>query len=293
MQDLKDYIHSKRPNLSNSSLITYTSILKNLYHKVFGNDVDFHKFDDAQSILHYLKDIPPNKRKTILSALVIITDKKEYRDLMMQDVQDYNKDIAKQEKSPEQIASWVNSDEIKEIWEDLKRNAELLYKKKTLTPSDLQEIQSYIIISLLGGIFIPPRRSKDYVDFMIKDIDKSKDNYVEKNKMFFNSYKTAKTYGCQIIDIPRALQTILKKWININPTRTLLFDANMNPLSSVKLNQRINKIFHEKKVSVNALRHSYLTDKYKQHSEVDKQLSKDMTEMGSSKAMADTYIKLK
>ena len=93
-------------------------------------------------------------------------------------------------------------------------------------------------------------------------------------------------------DMPRALQTILKKWVNINPTKTLLFDANMNALSSVKLNQRINKIFHEKKVSVNALRHSYLTDKYKQHSEVDRQLSKDMTEMGSSKAMADTYIKL-
>ena len=106
--------------------------------------------------------------------------------------------------------------------------------------------------------------------------------------MYFNSYKTAKTYGCQIIDIPRSLQIILKKWIHTNPTRTLLFDANMNPLSSVKLNQRTNKIFHEKKVSVNALRHAYLADKYIQHSQVDKQLSKDMSEMGSSRGMADT-----
>ena len=292
MQDLKDYIHSKRPNLSNSSLITYTSILKNLYHKVFGNDIDFHKFDDAQSILHYLQDMPPNKRKTILSALVIITDNKQYRDLMMEDVQQYNKEILRQEKTPEQQANWVNGDEIKEIYDELKRNAELLYKKKTLTPSDLQQIQNYIIISLLGGIYIPPRRSKDYVDMVTKDIDRNKDNYIEKNKMYFNSYKTAKTYGCQIIDIPRALQTILKKWVNINPTKTLLFDTNMNALSSVKLNQRINKIFHEKKVSVNALRHSYLTDKYKQHSEIDKELSRDMTEMGSSRGMADTYMKL-
>ena len=123
------------------------------------------------------------------------------------------------------MASWVSGSEVKEIWDDLKRNAELLYKKKKLTPSDLQEIQSYVIISLLGGIFIPPKRSKDYVDMVINDIDKN----IEKNKMFFNSYKTAKTYGCQIIDIPRALQTVLKKWVHINPTRTLLFDANMNP----------------------------------------------------------------
>ena len=242
MEHLKEYIHSKRPNLSTSSLITYSSILKNLYLKVFGNEVDFQKFDNVEPILHFLKDMPPNKRKTILSALVIITDKKEYRDLMMEDVRDYNKEILKQEKTPEQQASWVSGNEVKEIWEDLKRNAELLYKKKTLTPSDLQQIQSYIIMSLLSGIFIPPRRSKDYVDFVIRDIDKNKDNYIEKNKMFFNSYKTAKTYGCQHIDIPKILQSILKKWININPTRTLLFDVNMNPLSSVKLNQRINKI---------------------------------------------------
>ena len=146
---------------------------------MFGNDVDFHNFDDAQSILHYLKDMAPNRRKTILSALVVITDKKEYRDLMMEDVQEYNKDISKQEKTPEQIASWVNGNEVKEIWDELKRNAELLYKKKTLTPSDLQQIQSYIIISLLGGIFIPPRRSKDMVDMVIKDIDKNKDNYID------------------------------------------------------------------------------------------------------------------
>jgi len=37
---------------------------------------------------------------------------------------------------------------------------------------------------------------------------------------------------------------------------------------------------------------SYLTDKCKQRSEIDKELSKDMTEMGSSRGMADTYIKL-
>jgi hypothetical protein len=31
----------------------------------------------------------------------VITDKKEYRDLMMEDVQEYNKDISKQEKTPD------------------------------------------------------------------------------------------------------------------------------------------------------------------------------------------------
>ena len=54
----------------------------------------------------------------------------------------------------------MNGDEIKDIWDDLKRNADLLYKKKTLTPSYLQQIQSYIIISLLGGIYTPPSQAQ-------------------------------------------------------------------------------------------------------------------------------------
>jgi len=294
MTDLKEFIHSKRPTLSKSSITTYASILKNLYHSVFGKEgeMDFSKFSDVDKILKHLEDLPPNKRKTILSSLVIITDDGEYRKKMMEDVNTYNKEIHKQEKTPEQEASWVNTTQVKEVWEDLKRNADILYKKKDLKPAELQEIQQFIIMSLLGAIFIPPRRSKDYCDFYIKDADKDKQNYLDKTKLVFNSYKTAKTYGKQEVSIPKPLQSILKKWISVNPTKTLLFDAYMNPLTSVKLNQRINKIFDGKKVGVNQLRHTFLTDKFSKHSEETKQLSNDMKEMGSSLNMADTYIKL-
>jgi len=292
MESLKEHLHSKRPTLSKSSLTTYSSILKNLYIKVFGDgNIDLKKFDETDKILGFLKDVPPNKRKTILSSLVIITDKKPYRDLMLEDVRDYNKEIHKQEKTAEQEASWVSTNQVKDIWEALKKDAELLYKKKSLKPADLQQIQSYIILSLLGGIFIPPRRSKDYVDFRIKDINKSNDNYLDKNKMIFNSYKTAKTYGQQVVDIPKQLQSILKKWISVNPTNSLLFDANMNPLSSVKLNQRLNKIFDEKNVSVNQLRHTYLTNKFGHTIEQKNAIDNTMSEMGSSANMLDTYVK--
>jgi integrase len=211
---------------------------------------------------------------------------------MLADVRDYNKEIDKQEKTDAQDASWINGNDVKVVYDDLKRTAELLYKKKTLTPSDLQQIQNYIIVAVLGGIYCPPRRSKDFVDFKITSIDKEKDNFLDKNKMVFNSYKTAKTYGQQVVDIPTQLKNILAKWIKVNPTPYLLFDANMGQLSSVKLNQRLNKIF-DKKVGVNQLRHTFLTDKYAKTSEESKALANDMTEMGSSKAMADTYIKLK
>ena len=292
MEKIKDYIHTKRPTLSKSSITTYASILKNLYLKVFkDNNMDLGKFDNSEPVLTFLKDMPPNRRKTILSALVIITEKKAYRDLMAEDVRVYNKDIQKQEKTPQQEASWVETNQVKEVCDDLKKVADLLYKKKQVSSTDLQQIQNYIIMCVLGGSYISPRRSKDYVDFKIKNINKEKDNYMEKGKFIFNSYKTAKTYGKQEVEIPTQLRNIINKWIKTNPTDYLLFDANGGKLSAVKLNQRINKIFDGRKVSVNQLRHTFLTDKFGDTIAKQAQVAKTMEDMGSSSAMLDTYVK--
>ena len=56
---LKDYLAKEKPSLSQSSLITYNSILKSLYTKVFNsNDVDIIKFkNETIKILDYLKGI--------------------------------------------------------------------------------------------------------------------------------------------------------------------------------------------------------------------------------------------
>ena len=289
---LKEAIKDKRPNLSASSITTYNSILSNLYKKVFGTgEIDLGKFDETAKVLGFLKDLPPNKRKTILSALVIITDDKKYRDQMLEDIRDYNHEIGKQEKTDNQKESWVGGEEVKTLWETLQRNANLIYKKKHHTQSDLQEIQSFIIMSLLGGVFIAPRRAKDFCDFKIKEIDPAKDNYLRKSDLVFNSYKTAKCYGEQVVKIPIVLKNILQKWIKINPTDYLLFDTNMNPLSSVKLNQRLNRLFDGKKVGVNQLRHTYLTDKYADTLSQKKAIDADMKDMGSSANMLTTYVK--
>lgn len=291
MTELKEYIKSKRPTLSDSSLTTYTSILRSLYKKVFDtNKIDFDKFNDTNKVLKYLEELPPNKRKTILSALVVITDNKLYRDQMLQDVKDYNHEISKQEKTDTQEANWVTQDEVVSMFEELKKNSNLIYKKTNKTINDLQVLQNFIVLALFT--LIPPRRSKDYVDFKIKNVDKDKDNYLEKGKLVFNSYKTAKTYGRQEVAIPKELSAILNKWIKVNPTDYLLFDTNMNPLSSVKLNQRFNRIFDGKKVSVNNIRHSYLTDKYAENMKTQKAMATDMQQMGTSTNMATNYIKL-
>lgn len=292
MDSIKNLIKEKRPSLTESSVNTYVSILRNLYKKVFGDtNIDIDKFNDSDKILKYLDDVQPNKRKTILSSLVVVTNKKEYRDQMMDDVKNYNDEIAKQEKSKSQSDNWVDSEQIHETLNQLKRNADLIYKKSHRTVADLQDIQSYIIVCLLGGVYVSPRRSLDYCHFKIKNIDKSKENYLDKNKLVFNTYKTSKTYGQQIVEIPTALKSILNKWIKHNPTEYLLFDINMNPLTSVKLNQRLNKIFGDKKVGINILRHSYLSDKYQSTIKQQEDIDKTMENMGSSANMLTTYVK--
>ena len=293
MSQLKDFIKSKRPKLTDSSINTYASILRNVYKKVFSgdtSDMDMKKFDQTDKVIDFLKDVPSNKRKTILSALVIITDDKKYRDLMMSDIKVYDDDTSKQEKTEGQKENWVDVEAVKAVVEKLRKDAELLYKKETLTMNDLQQIQNYVIICLASGLYTPPRRSKDLVDWKIKNIDKEKDNYLDKWTIHYNSYKTAKTYGEQTVNIPTVLKGILNKWIKINPTDWLIFDNNKNQLSAVKLNQRLNKLFG-KKVSINLLRHSFLTDKYSDTIKLNKDIANTMQAMGSSSGMLNVYVK--
>ena len=256
-EQIKDLIIKNKPNISKSSIITYASILKNLHYKIFGDEIEISNFNKANDVLKFLDDVPANKRKTILSALVVITDNKKYREQMLKDIETYKENESTQLKNNKQSESWVDIETIEAIYNKLESNAKVIYKKKSLTSIDLQEIQNFIILCILSGKYIPPRRSKDYVDFKIKGIDPEKDNYLYKKNMIFNSYKTAKTYARQELPVPNELMKILNKWIKINPTDYLLFDSNLKQLSNVKLTQRLNKIFG-KKASVNQLRHTYL-----------------------------------
>ena len=270
---------------------------------MFGTpDVTPKNFNQTKKIMAYLKDVPPNKRKTTLSGLVVLSDNKQYRDLMLSDIKDYKDTISKNEKSEAQREAWVTEEDIAKKYKELEKDANMLFSKDKLTNPELQRIQNYVILSVLGGMHIPVRRSKDYVDFKIRNIDKDKDNYMDKNKFYFNSYKTAKSYGLQKVTIPKKLQNIIKKWIAVIPEDVdhLLFDAkrqglggpeNKNGNGSVKLNQRIQKIFEGKKVGVNGLRHSSLTEKFAPMIEAQKKADSVMKDMGSSSEMLGTYVK--
>ena len=211
---------------------------------------------------------------------------------MASDIATFQTEMAKQEATPAQKAAEVSPQEIQAIFDRLTAESAAIYRKPHKTVSDLLVLGDMIMLALLSGIFIPPRRALDYTAFKVRHVNTKDDNFLEKSELVFNKYKTARTYGQQTVTIPAPLKAILAKYIKQNPSEWLLFDSKMTPLTSVKLNQRLNKIFAGRRVSVNALRHCYLTSKYTALSKEQKLMNADMASMGSSPGMLDTYVKL-
>ena len=286
--ELFDLVQAKRPNLNVKSIKTYSSVLNTIRKDL---NIDKVKdFNNDKKILKYLEDMPVNKRKTRLSALLVLTDNENYKKQMLQDINKFNANVKEQKKSDIEKENWMSKEEINKIYEKTKKKANELYKKKDLKISELQTIQDFILLSLF--VLNIPRRSLDYTEMKISDIDPKKDNYIKGDKMVFNIYKTSKNKGTDIIEIPKKLKAILNKWIKINPTDYLLFDSKYQKLSSIKINQRFNKIMNKPGFSVNMFRHIYLTDKYKDTMKEMKQMEQDMKDMGSSMKQATTYVKI-
>jgi phage-related protein len=295
LEQIRTEIIDKRPLLSTGSITTYAYAIRKVYQSITNiKEFNLELLNNTEKVFEYLKDITPNKRKTILSALFVITNNPQYRTAMMTDIQTYTQEIELQEKNETQRDNWIEQDELDTIFKDMKKTAKELYKKETLDKNDFQKIQQYIMLSLYGGRYIAPRRAVDFTKaFKIQDIDPAVNNFIDydKKEFVFNTYKTAKTYGEQRVAIPKKLFKILVKWISINPTPYLFFDTKNNGLSSITLSQRLNNIFGGRKISVNQLRHFYLTNKHLNTVGAMDELNNDMTNMGSSISMAKTYIK--
>lgn len=287
--DLKAILREKKPDVSDSTINTYFRVLTPLFKNVYGESatMTLDKFDDYDKMEEFLNTKEPIRQKNSWSALYVLTGNHKYKAKLVETSDIEKAEMSKQKKSAAQEENWIEPEEIKTLLAKLKKEVALLYKKDDKTMDDIQYIQQYILLCLLGGQYIDTRRSKDFYDFKIRNIDKEKDNYLSKNTMVFNSYKTAGTYGQQTLEVPKPLMTILRKWIKLNPTEYLLFDGKGQPLTAIKVHQRFQKLFG-RNASVNLLRHTHLTDKF---GESHKELKQTTHNMGSSLAMAEVYIK--
>ena len=296
---IKDLLKENRPTLSDSSLKTYNSILSNLYKKVFPDKpLELSKFKECKKFLSFLKDMDGSKRKTYLSALVVLCPTvDEYKELMNSDGQAYNAKQKLQNKTEKQTENWVEQDELTNIYNSLELETKQLYKLKNPTTQDIQKIQSYVILSLVSGKHIAIRRSLDWTEMKFKDYDKDKDNFLLQGKpwkFYFNVYKTQRFLNEQEVIIPPILKKILATWLKliqkVYPENTyLLIDSNGGKLTPTKMTQRLNAVFG-KKASINILRHSFLSEKYKDLPDLT-DLQEEATAMGHSLKEHLEYIK--
>jgi len=294
-----EIIQKNRPLLSKSSLRTYNSIILNLAKKCdikIENASDINK--NIECILSHLKDIAPRLRKTTISALVVILDDKEdthpkllvrLRHMMNSDSKIAKDGEDSQKMDTKQKENWLDWSSILDMYQKLKKDADRYMKEESPDKHKFEVIKMYILLSMF--ILIDPRRSLDMVNFKIRNVDKSKDNYMDSktNKLVFNSYKTAKTYGKQEIDLPKELKKIITKWITINKSDYLIPDSKDGISSSNKITNMFYKFFG-KKVSVNMIRHSKLSSVYKDVPALT-EMKKTASNMGHSLEEALTYVK--
>lgn len=298
MNELSEYISEKKPHITDSSINAYASNIISLFRKI-KQDFKIHpsvavliaffskNTDQVLSFLH--QNYVPSRRKTILSSiLTLVTDKKnvydKYQKQMIEDRKTYDTEIRDQKKSESQKKNWLSQNQIEAIFKDYHKKYFPLFKKPELTKVDRHNLINMMILSLY--VLTPPRRLQDYVLMKVKNINKDVDNYIDKEdgSFVFQVYKTAKKYGTQIVKIPTKLKLILDKWDKINTSDYLIPNHKYpdKPLTVSGLHTRLNNIFDGKNISVNLLRHVFITDRVLPNVPKLTILDKVATEMGNS-----------
>lgn len=273
-EDIKKSLLEKR-KLSDSTLRTYSSVLFNVADKLGEKHLGI--FTEQKSkVLEYVNGLEkPQTRKTILSALFVLTGEKDYQDKMKEDIDVVNKHYSTRKMDAKREEKKIPFAEVKEI------NARLL-REHQASPYDREKLQNYIISMLCSGEHISPRRLLDWISMKIKNYDKKTENYILGNKFYFNKYKTSKLYGLQTIEIPPAVKAMINKLKKLNPPTSdyLLNNRKGEPLTSSGLNKILTSIYG---FSVDMLRSIFLTDEV-YDDDLLKKLEKTASEMGHSLA---------
>lgn len=291
---ISNRIQELTPDVKPSTLKTFTTNLNSLFYyshdKKTNLDLDW--FSNHSEVDDSIKHRPKTSQKTLYASLLRILPKDEYYKKKMTELGiEIKNDLSNQEKNVKQEEAWKTTEEIQSIYDDLYNRAKPFLNSKTeVSDKDLKNVIDLVMFALTSGLFIAPRRSMDWTEMKIKNVDKEKDNYIDKNDFVFNAYKTSKNGSIQQrVPIPKTLKALLNKAIKVNKYDYLLVSTTGEKLSSIIITQRLNKLFGSK-TSTSMLRHIYLSNVYK-----DVPALKEMKEladnMGHDVSTALQYVK--
>ena len=169
-QSITDTLKQNRPGLGESSLKTYTSTLYNLLIKVPGiniSRINVKYFTSKSSlIMTYLEDIEYNKRKSILSALFVLTGLNVYNEKMKADMATSHATYKTQIKSETEEENWIQWDEVQNLWNERMIESLAILKSKRITDKNINTLNEFIALSCYT--LIASRRIKDYSEMKIR-----------------------------------------------------------------------------------------------------------------------------
>ena len=262
--------------LSESTLKTYSSILYNIIKKL-GLPMEMKSFDQTSKILeHISQNDKPQSRKTALSGLFVLTGDSKYQEQMAKDIKVVNDNYKDRKMSPERKAQMKTPDQLKTI------NDELVAKyKKSKNSEDLNNL---VISILMSGVYVPPRRL-EYALVKTRDFDKKTDNFIVKNKVYLNQYKTASKYGQQIVELPKDVMTYVNKAVKSNESGYLLETKVGKAYTSSSLSKKLSSMFG---MGADLLRSSYINHVLYDDNLLQK-LEQGATAMGNSVASQKAF----
>lgn len=234
MMQLHKQFQTKR-EISDSSASQY---IRNLYilnsSRPFTNLAWLKNIESVNlRIDEHAESTKKNLLSTIVSTLSMLNDKPSYKKIytywynqMMEKIHD-QKDIDTSQKTKKQEDNWLNWDVVLEHEHRLEKETNEVLKNKHLNPNDWNTILAYMVLSLYTKF--APRRNQDYQAMKVVKTEKEANNedfnyYVTSNhKFIFNKYKTAKTHGNQIFDVPDDLVRVINMYLSRHPNPKGMF----------------------------------------------------------------------
>ena len=239
-----------------------------------------------------------NTRKSYVASIVSVLNRQDdkaskkandiYKTMFMKERNIFTEKQAKGEKSETQEKNWMEQSEVQAIYDALDKQVQDIENKTKLTETEKKKVEDWLLLSLY--VLQPPRRNADYYMMKFGMGDDKEYNYVclDKGMYRFNNFKTKKG-GAEELPVPDKMLSVFKQYLDIMKLGAgdfILFQKDEKRISSNKITKRLNTIFG-KNIGASMLRHIYLTDKY---SEVKEEQKNDSEFMSHSLGTQKTYI---
>jgi len=276
--NLSELIKTARPTIKDTSLKTYIQSIKRIAPDNKIDNLDF--LQDTESVIAKIDKFGINVKRSVLTAILVVMGAngdtgnaiKKYSELLIEYSAIMNAKLGENKKTAKEEENWVEHKELVAIAKTMIKNA----------PGSQRSL-----IAALYTYQSPTRLDFYDMEIVGKDAEMDdKKNYLQvinrnKKTFIFNDYKSSSTYKTVAIPVNKALNTVINKYLKLNPGIKYLLRNEKNkttPMSRNALGKQIPHIFEStgKHITLNMIRHIYITE----HIDIEK--TKEQNELAKN-----------